>query len=96
MSTAAQIRDAASPIAEALAALHDRGLRVRPVDILISYTGAGCVIRVADRSADHRAVVEEEFWRAFVAAGWDVTARQACTSGGGLSMRHPLTTSNAV
>ncbi|MFH8752927.1 hypothetical protein ACH4GK_17970 [Streptomyces rimosus] len=97
MSTAAQIRDAASPIADALAAVQDRGLRLRPVDILISYTRTGCVVRVADRSANHRAVVEAEFRRAFVAAGWDVTTRQAAfTPGGGLSMQHPLTTSNAV
>ncbi|MFF3196712.1 hypothetical protein [Streptomyces misionensis] len=81
------IRDAAAPLAHALTAMQDAGLRVPPADVLISYTHSGCIVRVADRSARHREAMEEIFRNAFVAAGWGVWVRYA----GGLTMQHPAT-----
>ncbi|MEU0992287.1 hypothetical protein [Streptomyces sp. NPDC005953] len=86
-ATATQIRDAAHPIAEALAALYTSGLRVPQVDVTLAYTSGGCVVRVADRSAEHREAVETAFSGAFLAAGWGVVARHP--DRGGLSMEHP-------
>lgn len=85
MTTTDCIRDAAAPIAQALAAVQELGLKVSPADVLISYTSHGCVVRVAARSAVHRDSVETAFREAFTAAGWEVAVRYA----GGLSMSHP-------
>ncbi|MEU2441829.1 hypothetical protein ABZ595_37455 [Streptomyces rubradiris] len=85
MTTTECIRDAAAPIAHALGAVQGLGLNVPPTDVLISYTGHGCVVRVEDRSAAHREAVHGKFREAFVAAGWEAAERYA----GGLSMRHP-------
>ncbi|MEU3423602.1 hypothetical protein AB0F39_34515 [Streptomyces murinus] len=86
-TTADHIRDAADPLAEALAAVQGLGVRVPPVDVLIAYTAHGCVVRVAERSAAHRADIEAAFSSAFGAAGWGVAVRAT----GGLSMGHPMT-----
>lgn len=88
MTTAADIRAAAGPIAQALGAVQDHEARVPPVDVLISFTHGGLVLRVADRSAAHRGVVEAAFRTAFTEAGWSVGTRHS----GGLSMDHPWPT----
>ena len=72
MATADRIRDAAEPLAHALVAVQDLGVRVPPVDVLIAYHYHGCVVRVADRSSAHRPAVEDAFRAAFEAAGWGV------------------------
>ncbi|TVL89799.1 hypothetical protein [Streptomyces sp. SAJ15] len=78
------IADAATPIAAALAAVGDLGV-APTADVLISYTARGCIVRVADRRAEHQTAVEHAFQDAFTAAGWGVTYRQA----GGLGLQHP-------
>ncbi|MFJ4343520.1 hypothetical protein [Streptomyces sp. NPDC088915] len=87
MTTADRIASAAAPIAAALAALGEYSTHVPTADVLISYTRTGCIVRVADRRADHREEIEETFSAAFLAAGWEVTYRQT----GGLGMAHPST-----
>ncbi|MEU3221380.1 hypothetical protein [Streptomyces sp. NPDC006971] len=76
---------AAVPLAQALRDVQALGLGIPPVDILISYVGRGCVVRVADRSSAYREEVEECVRSAFVAAGWSVSARYQ----GGLAIEHP-------
>lgn len=79
------IAAAAAPIAEALTAIGEFGINVPSADVLISYTNHGCIVRVAERRADHREAVEQAFQQAFLAAGSGVAVRQA----GGLSLEHP-------
>ncbi|MEU3978436.1 hypothetical protein [Streptomyces bacillaris] len=86
MSPSEYILDAARPIAAALAAIGDLRVNVPSSDVLISYTYSGCIVRVAERRAAHWDVVEAEFQRAFLAAGWGVTVRQT----GGLALEHPV------
>ncbi|MGA4953722.1 hypothetical protein [Streptomyces lydicamycinicus] len=85
MTTAHMISAAAVPIADALAAIGRLSVNVPSADVMISYTNHGCIVRVADRRAEHRGAVEAEFRDAFVAAGWGVAHRHA----GGLSMQNP-------
>ncbi|BBB01116.1 hypothetical protein RVR_8373 [Actinacidiphila reveromycinica] len=80
------IRDAAVPIAEALNAVQDLAVRVPPVDVLVSYTNGGVVVRVADRSSARREEIEAAFRAAFAAAGWGMAVRR----GGGLRLDHPV------
>jgi hypothetical protein len=86
MTTADYIRDAAEPIARALGVVQTLGIHVPPVDLQISYTNGGCIIRVAERSSAHRDAIETAFSTAFTTAGWGVAVRHA----GGLTMQHPI------
>ncbi|GAA3043831.1 hypothetical protein GCM10017562_00810 [Streptomyces roseofulvus] len=61
------------------------GVSVPTSDVLISYTVRGCIVRVTDRRAQHREVVESAFWDAFTAAGWGAAHRYT----GGLRLEHP-------
>ncbi|MFH8342686.1 hypothetical protein [Streptomyces sp. AM6-12] len=79
------IADAAAPITAALAAVGDLDINVPAADVLISYTARGCIVRVADRRAQHQEAVERAFWDAFIAAGWGVARRQPAVFG--LSIR---------
>ncbi|MER7914599.1 hypothetical protein [Streptomyces sp. NPDC096068] len=87
VTTADRIASAATPVADALAALGEFSTYVPPSDVLISYTRTGCIVRVADRRAAHRETIEKTFSAAFLAAGWEVTHRRT----GGLGMAHPST-----
>jgi hypothetical protein len=82
------IAAAAAPITKALAAIGELRINVPTADVLISYTHNGCVVRVADRRAEHRTQVEREFKAAFIAAGWSVIDRYA----EGLGLQHPPVT----
>ncbi|AWN32587.1 hypothetical protein [Streptomyces sp. NEAU-S7GS2] len=79
------IADAATPIAAALAAVGELGVNVPASDVLVSYTARGCIVRVADRRAEHREAVERVFQEVFTGAGWGVAYRQT----GGLGLQHP-------
>ncbi|MFJ2746184.1 hypothetical protein ACIO3O_41720 [Streptomyces sp. NPDC087440] len=81
------IAAAAAPITEALIAVGELPVNVFSADVLISYTHTGCVVRVADHRANHRAEVEQEFRAAFTAAGWSVT--KTFGEGAGLGFRLP-------
>ncbi|TDC10412.1 hypothetical protein E1265_31265 [Streptomyces sp. 8K308] len=79
------IAAAAAPIADALATMGELGIPVPTVDVLISYTSHGCVVRVADRRAGYDQEVAAAFQDAFVAAGWGVSHCET----GGLVLHHP-------
>lgn len=79
------VRDAAGPLGRALAALQGPGLRAR--DIAVSYTYSGVIIALSDRlDAAQRQTATDTLMGAFVAAGWQASAR---SDGTGLSMEHP-------
>ncbi|MGW4270837.1 hypothetical protein ACWEGQ_00365 [Streptomyces seoulensis] len=86
MTTADYIRDAADPLAQALQAVQDLGVKVPSVDVLIAYTDPSLVFRVADRSAAHQEAIEDAFREAFQDAGWGVAVRYL----GGLTLQHPI------